>query len=138
MANRPYLKGGSQSWTSALVNWTGDNIKVAACSAAYTPDTSASGDQFLSVIPGGAIIATSPNLASKTNVGGVLDAADAVFSSVSGATITQVVIYKDTGSGATSELLGLYDTGSNLPVVPNGGNITLQFAEAPNFVMAFY
>lgn len=60
------------------------------------------------------------------------------FTSVSGSTITQFVVYNDTGTAATSELIALYDTATGLPCVPNGGNITLQWAEAPNFVLAFY
>ncbi len=122
MANRPFLLAG---WTEAQIAWTSDNIKVLGASASYTPDTTATGNHFLSAIPGGAIICTSANLAGKTDV--------------SGATITQFVIYKDTGSGATSPLLLEIDTASGgLPVVPNGGNIGLQWAGAPNFVMAFY
>lgn len=138
MANRPYLVGGSYHWTNGDLSWLADNIKVAGCSSAYTPDTTNSGDEFLSVIPGGAIVCTSPNLASKTNVGGALNADSVTFTSVSGPTITQFVIYNDSGVAATSELLAVIDTATNLPVVPNGGNIGLTWAGAPNFVMAFY
>ena len=60
------------------------------------------------------------------------------FTSVSGSTITQFVIYNDTGVAGTSELIALYDTATGLPCVPNGGNITLEWAGAPNFVLAFY
>ena len=136
MANRPFLLAG---WTEAQIAWTSDNIKVFGASAAYTPDTTATGDHFLSAVPGGAIICTSANLSGKTDVGGALDASDVTFSSVTGVTITQFAIYKDTGSSATSPLILEIDTASGgLPVVPNGGNIGLQWAEAPNFVMAFY
>jgi hypothetical protein len=38
-----------------------------------------------------------------------------------------LVIYKDTGSSATSPLIAYIDTGTNLPASPNGGDITIQY-----------
>ncbi len=136
MANRPYLQG-NYHWANADLSWLSGNWKLVGVSASYTPDTSASGDQFLTSITSGYRICTSSNLASKTNVGGALDAADPVFTGVTGATITQFVLYHDTGVAGTSELAILWDTATNLPVLPNGGNITFQFAGAPYYVLAF-
>ena len=133
MAIRAY-KQGNYHWLNGDLSWASDNVKVAMCSASYTPNTATGQDEFLNVIPGGAIIATSANLASKTNTGGALAAANLTFSSVSGSTITQFVMYNDTGSSATSQLMFLWDTATNLPVTPNGGNITIQWAGAPNYI----
>jgi hypothetical protein len=136
VANRIFLDGCAQHlWAGDLV-WASDNIKMLGASAGYTPNTAAGGDQFLTAIAGGNIVCTSPNFTTKSNVSGVLKADNPVFTSVSGSTITQFVVYNDTGTGATSELLIEYDTASGgLPVVPNGGNITFQFAGSPNFVL---
>lgn len=137
MANRPYLLGGNYHWANADLSWLSGNWKLVGCSSTYVPDTSASGDEFLTSIVSGARICTSANLASKTNVGGALDAADVTFSAVTGSTITQFVLYHDTGVAGSSELAILWDTATNLPTIPNGGNITFQFAGSPYYVLAF-
>lgn len=94
-------------------------------------------DEFLSDIPAGARFATSSNFATKTDaspVGGVADADDIVFASVgpSGATIEAMVIYKDTGTDATSSLIAYIDTATGLSVTANGGPITVQFDSGGN------
>lgn len=63
-----------------------------------------------------------------TVAAGTFDAADEVFTSVSGNSIEAYVIYKDSGVSATSALIAYFDTAaSGLPVTPNGGNITVAF-----------
>lgn len=126
MANRLYKKGKEQ-FLGAGIDWSGANIKVALVDAAtYTPNTAT--DDFLDdVTAGGAVIATSGNLASKTKTDGVADAADITFTAVTGAQSEYLVVYKDTGSAATSPLIALFDTATGLPVTPNGGDITVQW-----------
>lgn len=77
-------------------------------------------------------IASCPALASKT-LGivavGVFDAADAVFTALTGDSVERLILFKDTGTEATSILLALYDTfGSGMPLTPNGGDVTVQWA----------
>ena len=136
MANRIYKVGCAQHLWAANLNWNSDNIKMIAATSGYTPNTNT--DEFVNpAIAGGNIVARSPNFTTKSSVAGVLKADNPVFSSVTGSTITQFVVFDDSGSDATSELLILYDTAtSGLPVTPNGGNITFQFAGSPNFVLA--
>ena len=133
MANRPYLQG-LYHYANGDLAWGSDNVKVVLCTSGYTPNTAAGADEFLNVIAGGNQVAISGNLASKTNVGGTLDAANLVFSSVSGSTVTQFAMYNDTGTSSTSQLQFLWDTATNLPVVPDGGNITIQWAGSPNYI----
>jgi hypothetical protein len=130
MANQMYTKG-LQSFLEGGIAWLTDNIKVVLVdSAAYTPAVTT--HQFLSDIPSGARIATSANLAGKTSTGGVAGANNAVFTAASGVQSEYAVIYKDTGTAATSSLIYFMDTMTGLPVTPNGGDITLAWDTGPN------
>ncbi len=137
MANRIFLDGCAQNLWAAALTWNSDNIKMLGASSGYVPNTAAGGDQFLNpAIAGGNIVCASPNLAGKSSTSGVLKATNPVFAAVTGSTITQYVVYNDTGTPTTSELLIIYNTASGgLPTVPNAGNITFQFAGSPNFVL---
>lgn len=74
------------------------------------------------------VVATSGNLGSKTFTNGVFDAADVTFTGVSGATAEALVIWVDTGNPATSPLIAYLDTNlTNMPVTPNGGDITVSW-----------
>ena len=82
--------------------------------------------QFLSSLTG--VVGTAQTLTTKTVVNGLFDADDAVFTSVSGASVEALVIYIDTGVAGTSRLVAYIDTGvTGLPVTPNGGNINLAW-----------
>lgn len=136
MANAMYTKG-RQAFLEGSIAWLTDNIKINLLSAAsYTPVLAT--DQFLNVIPGGAIIATSANLASKTSTGGTANAANVTFSAVSGGQASYVGIYKDTGTSSTSPLIALLDTATNLPVTPNGGDITVQWDTGANKIFTLF
>lgn len=115
MANALYDKG-REAFGNAGINWGSDTIKcILIDTAAYTANLAT--DQFLSTIAGGAIIGTAQTLASKTNTAGVMDAADISFTGlVAAPTIEALVIYKDTGSSATSNLIAYIDTATGLPV----------------------
>lgn len=130
MANAMYTKA-LQSFLEGGIAWLTDNIKVVLVdSAAYTPAVTT--HQFLSDIPAGARIATSANLTGKTSTGGAASASNAVFSAASGAQSEYVVLYKDTGTATTSNLIYFMDTMTGLPVTPNGGDITLAWDTGPN------
>lgn len=84
--------------------------------------------QFASSLP--AAIVTDVTLGTKTANGGgadpgCFDAADATFTAVpSGAAIDCLVVFKDTGTPASSNLLWYID---GFTVTPNGGDITIQW-----------
>jgi len=123
MANGKYAKAMEVALGAGL-NLTGVNIKaVAVDTGAYTVDLA--NHAFLSDIPGGARIATSPNLTSVTVTGGVFDAADVTFAGFSGATVEAIVLYIDTGTAGTSRLLCYFDTATGLPLTPTGGAQTV-------------
>lgn len=111
----------------------GTTVKVRLVrTSAYTFSQS---HQFASSLP--AAIVTDVTLGTKTANGGgsdpgCLDAGDAVFTAVpSGAAIDALVVYKDTGSSATSNLLFYID---GFSVTPNGGDITVQWQNSNPFI----
>jgi hypothetical protein len=82
------------------------------------------------------IVATSGNLASKTVTNGTFDAADITITGVSGATAEAIIVYRDSGSSATSELIAYFDTGvTGLPLTPNGGDVTIQWNASGIFAL---
>ena len=122
MANTLYDKG-REAFLAGDADWDANTIKVSLLSASYTFSQS---HQFHSDLSG--IVATSSALGSKTVTNGVADAADITFSAVSGSQVTQLVIWADTGVSGTSRLLVYFDSATNLPVTPNGGDITIQWS----------
>lgn len=135
MANSLYDLG-YQAFLEGSIAWLSDNIKICLVTSTYTPNLAT--DQFLAIIPGGTIVATSSNLASKTSTIGVANAANVTFSSVTGSTATYIAGYKDTGSSATSRLIFLIDTATNLPVTPNGGDIVVQWSSGANKIFSLF
>lgn len=82
---------------------------------------------FIGDVLAAARVATSGNLASKTVVDGTFDCADWTWTAVTGDPSEAVIIWIDTGVAGTSRLVAFLDTGvTNLPVTPNGGDITFQ------------
>lgn len=79
---------------------------------------------FLDDVAAGSRVAVSSALGSKTTTGGVFDAADVTFNAVTGDSVEAIVLYKHTGSDATSDLIAYID---GVSVTPNGGNITIQW-----------
>lgn len=128
MANALYGKG-REAFLNKDIDMIDDNIKCVLVDTG-TYSVSIDAHDFHNDLSG--IVATSGNLASKTSALGVFDAADVTFSSVSGATVEAIVIYRDSGSSASSELIAYIDTGTGLPVTPNGGDITVAWDNGAN------
>lgn len=130
MANTLY-DYGRQRFLEAQINWMTDTIKVLLVdTGTYTPNTSA--HQYLSDISATSRIAGPVTLTSKSTTGGAADGADVTFISVSGQSIEAIVIYKDTGSEATSPLIAYIDTATGLPITPNGGDIIVTWDNGAN------
>ena len=120
-----------QRFLESQINWMTDTVKVILVStSAYTPQTAV--HQYLSDIPPSGRIAGPVTLTAKATTGGAADAADCTFTSVSGATINAIVIYKDTGTEATSPLIAYIDTATGLPITPNGGDIIVTWDNGVN------
>jgi hypothetical protein len=107
-----------------------DDIKVTIVDTADY--TFAATDDFYSAIPAAARVGESGNLANKSvsdATPSVFDADDITINSVTGDTSEAVVVWKDTGVEATSQLIAYFDTdgGGAIEIIPNGGNITIQW-----------
>lgn len=131
MANRLY-ELGRQAFAEGAINWPADDIRAVLVDLAdYTPNFTT--DEFLSDVPVGARVATmAASMAGKSAPLGVCDANDVTFPSVSGDVSEAVVIYKHTGSDATARLIAYIDTAGNLPVTPNGTNVTVEWDNGSN------
>ena len=121
-----------QALLGAGIDFANDTLKVALVSAGYTYSSS---DQYWSSVSG-SVVGTPQTLASKTLSLGVFDAADVTFSSVTGSAVTQLVIYKDTGTASTSPLIALFDTVTGLPVTPNSGAISISWDSGASRIFA--
>ena len=124
MANALYSKG-KEKILSAAINFVTDTIKVMLVKNTY-PQNLAS-DEFLSSVEAYRLN-TDQTLAAKSVASGAFDAGDATFAAVTaGDTSEGVVIYKDTGSAATSPLIAYIDVITGFPLATNGGDITIQW-----------
>lgn len=130
MANALYDKG-RQRFLEGQFNWLTDTIKcLMVDTAAYTANLSV--HEFLSDIGSSARITTPVTLTSKATSGGAADAADVTFTSVSGPSIEAIILYRDTGTEATSPLIAYIDTATGLPITPNGGDIIVTWDNGTN------
>lgn len=130
MANALYDKA-REKFLLAQINWSSDTLAaVLVDTGAYTPNLTT--HEFLSDIPIGARISTSGALTGKTTTLGAADANDTTFTAVTGTTVETIVIYKDTGSAATSSLIAYVDTATGLPITPNGGDIIVTWDNGAN------
>lgn len=130
MANALYAKG-KQAFLSGSINMSSDTIKVQPVDVAdYTVDLAA--DDFLDDVPSGAKVGTAATLANKSVALGVFDADDTTITGVTGDQFEALVIYKDTGSAATSPLIAYIDTATGLPITPSGGNIVITWDNGAN------
>lgn len=132
MANAVYVafRNGVLGSHATRVDLDADTIKAALIDhGTDTPNVTT--DDFYNDISAGLVGALSSALTSKTIgtvAAGVFDADNVTFSAVSGNSVESVNLIKDTGSGATSDLIAYFDTATGLPVTPNGGDIVVTWA----------
>ncbi len=122
---------GRQGFLAGDIDWDAHNIKVTLIDAADYAANLATDDFYNDVTAGGRV-ATSGNLASKTTTAGVADAADITYSAVTGDPSEALVVWRDTTVESTSQLIAYIDTGTGLPVTPNGGDITVSWDNGAN------
>lgn len=98
-----------------------------------TEDTPVVGDDFVSdIVSGGRIpaLVSCPNLGNKT-IGtvavGVFDADNTVFTALTGDQAEYLILFKNTGTDTTSDMIAFWDTATGLPLTPNGADVTVQW-----------
>ena len=115
------------------VDLDADTIK--AMFVDHADDTPLVTDDFIDdVLSAGRVpaIASCPTLGTKT-IGtvavGVFDAADTVFTTLSGDASESLVLFKDSGGAETTmDMICRWDTATGLPLTPNGANVTVAWA----------
>jgi hypothetical protein len=139
MANQLYPKA-KEDFLSGNLNMSSNTVTIALIDTGVYTFSSAHEDR--ADIGNTAVIATA-NLASKTITSGVFDAADATFTSVTGANCEALILYHNTGDAendgarqADSRLIAFIDTATGLPILPNGGDITVRFSDGASKIFA--
>ena len=89
--------------------------------------TYASTHANLSDVPAAARIHISPALGSKTFTDGVFDAADTTLTAATGVQSEALVIYRSGTTSVSSQLVAYIDSGSGLPVTPDGTDIVITW-----------
>ena len=132
MANALYPKA-KEAFLNADINLVTNTISIALVDTGnYTFSAT---DQYRSDVSNDAIISTA-TLANKTTANGVFDADDATFTSVTGANCEALIIFQNTGFQANSRLIAFIDSATGLPILPNGGDITVAFSSGSNRIFA--
>jgi hypothetical protein len=132
MANALYLKA-KESFLNGSINMVANTVTIALVDTGVY--TFSSSHQFRNEVSNSAII-SSTTLTNKTITNGVFDADDATFSSVTGANCEALLIFQDTGIQTTSRLVAYIDSATGLPILPNGGDISVAFSSGSSKIFA--
>lgn len=132
MANALFDKS-REGFLTGEIDWDTAVIKVSLVRG-YTFSAA---HQFVSDVTGasGVLAATSAALASKTTTSGVADAADFTFSAVAAnGSNHSLLVYQSSAvtggadvAASAQRLIAWIDTGTNLPVTTNGGDVVVAF-----------
>ena len=102
------------------VDLTNDTIKVMLVSSSYTFDAGHDFvDDITNEVSGTGYTAGGETVTTPTVTAGVFDAADTTWTNTTITEIRGVVLYKDTGTPATSPLISFIDNGANLATSGN-------------------
>ena len=149
MANSFYTPALNK-WAEGSIHWSSAGSDTFSVFLVRTTGGSSGTDhyvfnsthEFVASIPDNATARTSATTGlvltntSCPDDDGAMDAADTTFVSVAaGAEIGAVIVIQNTGTEATSPLLAYFDTGSGLPVTPDGNNITVQWSASTPYIM---
>lgn len=129
MANALY-DTGRNAFLNGEINYSNDTIKMALVSDAYTPDLAS--HEFFDDVSSN-VVGTPQSLTNKTAIAGVANCDDVDFGVVAaGSTINYILLYKDTATSNTSQLIALYDTAVGLPFLTSGAEIKIRIDTGAN------
>ena len=132
MANALYSKA-KEAFLNGSINMIANTITIALVDTGVYSYSAT--HQFRNEVSNSAII-SSTALENKTITNGVFDADDATFSSVTGANCEALLIFQDTGIQTTSRLIAYIDSATGLPILPNGGDISVAFSSGSSKIFA--
>ncbi|NNF96130.1 MAG: hypothetical protein HKM94_04285 [Halobacteria archaeon] len=113
----------------------GDDVQVGLVTSSYTLN----GDTHLDwaditnelsgtgYTAGGADIANQTTTQDDTDDEGVFDGDNVTWTGINAGTAAAAITYQNTGTAATSLLIGYHDSGG-FPITTNGGNLTIQWS----------
>lgn len=137
MADATYIKN-IDALAQAEINLIGGTIIALLVGSGYTPDTSATGHEFLSSISSGDRIASAA-LTGKTMSGGVFDALDTVIASPpAGQTPKYIVIYQDASPTGSARLIRVIDSAPGLNVPLSGADLTIVWDNGTNKILRIH
>lgn len=129
---------GREGFLSGEIDWDTAVIKVALVRG-YTFSAA---HKFVSDVTAasGVLAATSAALSSKTVTNGTADAADITFTAVTAnASNHSLLVFQSSAvtggtdvASSAQRVIAWIDTGTNLPVVPNGGDVTVAWDSGAN------
>lgn len=133
MANALY-KSGESAFARGDIDWVNDTIvAVLVDTTEYTVDIN--NHDYLDDVPAAARRASAELTGKTVASGGVCDADDVTFASVAAGDACQaVLLYRNSGSEASSQLIAWFDTMTGLPVTPVGDDIVAQWSNGDNKV----
>ena len=132
MANALYSKA-KEAFLNGSINMVANTVSIALVdTGVYTYSAT---HQFRSEVSNSAVI-SSTTLANTTITNGVFDADDATFSSVTGANCEALLIFQDSGIQNTSRLIAYIDSATGLPILPNGGDVSVAFSSGASKIFA--
>lgn len=120
---------------STAQNFSGGSIDVIFVTTTYSFSAAHANfsDLTNTVGDGGTARANAENLVSASVTGGVADANDTVFASVTGTNIGAFVLFYDSGVDGTSSLLGFFDSISTFS--PSAQQVTIAYDAAGIFYL---
>jgi hypothetical protein len=118
---------GRNAFLTGGINWASDPIYVAFVGAGYVANMST--DQYYSSVQS-YIVGTPIQLTSCSAAAGVASAANVTSGNIAtGSTITQIVLFKNTGTPSTSQLIAREDVTST---PTNGGTVSITWDTGAN------
>lgn len=130
---------GREGFLDGTIRWDGTAVIKAATVRSYTFSAA---HKFVSDLTtaGGVIHGTPVALTSQTKTNGVADAADTLFAALaSNAGNHSIMLYQASAvtggsdvAASSQRLIAWIDTGTNFPIVPNGGDVTIGWDNGAN------
>jgi len=127
---------GKEKLLSGDIHWDTDLIRAQLVIGSPGSPLAANFDDIPAANRTGSPVA----LTGKSVTNGIADAADPVMTAVAapaaGSPILQIIVYFDSTVESTSTIIAVLDTATGLPVIANGGDISIVWDSGANKIFA--